>query len=68
MDFSSANFIPVVCITIRDSKPDQISINEKYFLDRLTIWIDHDGDSYGVVYNQLGNRIGEIMLSHFRCE
>ena len=60
-------YLPVVCITIRESRPDQIKVDNEYMIDRLSIWIDRDGDSYGTVYDLNNNRVGEMMLSHFRC-
>lgn len=59
-------FLPVVCISIRESKPEQIKVGEYYSIDRLSIWIDRDGDTYGVVYDAMNNRVGDMLLSHFR--
>lgn len=65
--FTSTSMMPVVCRTIRESKPDQIVIDRAYVIDKDSIWIDRDGDSYGTVYDTNGNRIGQMLLSHFRC-
>lgn len=58
-------FIPVRCISTRDSKPDQIEVGRAYIIDRLSIWLDADGDAYGVVYDIARNRVGQMLLSHF---
>ena len=60
-------YLPVICISIRDSVPDQIKVDNEYRIDRLSIWIDSEGDSYGTVYDTKNSRVGEMMLSHFRC-
>lgn len=59
--------LPVQCISIRESIPTQITIGQEYVIDRLTIWIDADGDAYGTVYDNAGNRVGDMLLKHFRC-
>lgn len=59
--------LPVRCISIRESNPTQIVIDQEYVIDRLTIWIDADGDACGTVYDNAGNRIGDMLLKHFRC-
>ena len=59
--------IPVICRSTRESNPNQIIVDKPYMIDRFSIWIDHDGDSYGTVYDLRGNRIGQMLLSHFRC-
>ena len=61
------NYLPVICRSIRESNPDQITIGTQYVVDRFSIWIDGDGDTYGVIYDLKGRRIGEMLLSHFRC-
>lgn len=65
MYFDNIAFLPVVCISERMSMANQIQVGSKYFLDRMTIWIDSDGDSYGIVYDDYGNRVGQLKLSHF---
>ena len=59
--------LPVRCISIRESDPTQIIVGQEYVIDRLTIWMDADGDAYGVVYDNAGNRIGQMLLKHFCC-
>lgn len=55
----------VKCISTRKSKPNQIKIEETYILDRASIWIDIDGDAYGVIYSPDMERIGQLKLNHF---
>lgn len=57
--------LPVHCISIRESNPTQIVEGQRYMVDRLTIWTDADGDAYGVVYDNDGNNLGQILLKHF---
>ncbi len=57
--------LPVRCISIRESNPSQITVGEQYTVDRLSIYVDADGDAYGVVYDNKRNRIGEMLLKHF---
>lgn len=59
--------LPVRCISIRESVPTQITVGQEYVIDRLTIWIDTDGDAYGTVYDKSGNRVGDMLLKHFHC-
>lgn len=61
-------YLSVICISIRGSVPDQIKVDNEYMIDRLSIWIDREGDSYGTVYDAKNRRVGEMMLSHFRCK
>lgn len=69
MDLSNnIDYLPVICISIRESIPDQLKINDEYIIDRLSIYLDIDGDAYGMVYNSSMKRIGNMKLSHFRCK
>lgn len=67
MEMKNIAMLPVHCISIRESNPTQIVIGKQYEIDRLSIWIDRDGDAYGVVYDCMGNRVGEMLLKHFSC-
>ncbi len=58
----------VICISIRESMPDQIKVDTKYKIDLTTAYSDHDGDWYAPVYSMDGERIGELNLKHFRSE
>lgn len=59
-------YLPVICISERKSMPGQITVDEHYVLDRMTVYIDSDGDAYGEFYDANNNRVGNLMLSHFR--
>lgn len=59
--------LPVRCISIRESNPTQITVGHGYIVDRLSIWMDADGDAYGVIYDCKGNRLGNMLLKHFSC-
>lgn len=65
-NFLEISKMPVICRSIRESNLNQIVIDRLYIIDRDSIWIDKDGDAYGTVYDQDGNRIGIMLLSHFR--
>lgn len=58
----------VICISIRESMPDQIKIGTKYKIDLTNAYGDNDGDWYAPVYSTDGERIGELNLKHFRSE
>ena len=59
-------YLPVICISERKSMPGQITVGEYYMLDRLSVFIDGDGDAFGVFYDASNNRVGNLLLSHFR--
>lgn len=62
-------WLHVICISKRDSLPNQLNVGDKYLIDRLTIWIDRDGDVYGFAYLDKNNSpeyIGQVKLSHFK--
>lgn len=65
--FLEISKLPVICRSVRESNPNQIIVDKAYMIDRFSIWIDRDGDSYGTVYDLHGNRVGIMLLSHFRC-
>ena len=57
----------VECISERETMPGQITVGEKYWIDRDSIFIDQDGDAYGTVYSTSeSKRIGVLKLSHFK--
>lgn len=58
----------VVCISIRESMPDQIKVGIKYKIDLTVAYGDNDGDWYAPVYSMDGERISEMNLKHFRSE
>lgn len=58
------NYMRVACINERQGYK-QIQKGDQYLLDRMSIWIDSDGDSYGMVYDLRNNYVGQLKLSHF---
>lgn len=56
----------VRCISVWVSNPHPVEIGGFYVLDLLSVWIDSDGDAYGVIYDLVGKQIGQMKLSHFR--
>lgn len=58
------NYMRVICINERPGYK-QVQKGEQYLLDRSSIWIDSDGDSYGMVYDLNHNYVGQLKLSHF---
>lgn len=58
----------VICISIRESEPDQLVVGKKYNIDLSTAYGDCDGDWYANVYELDGTRVGEMLLKHFRTE
>jgi hypothetical protein len=63
----SNNIVPmqVTCLSERPGIPDQVREGNSYLIDRMSIWIDSDGDAYGVVYDMNHRRIGHMRLKHF---
>lgn len=59
--------LEVKCIKTRNNFPNQIIKGQRYILDRMTVWMDEDGDAFGMFYDMNGNRIGQLLLSHFSC-
>lgn len=58
------NYMKVACINERPGYK-QIQKGDQYLLDRSSIWIDSDGDAYGMVYDLNHNYVGQLKLSHF---
>lgn len=59
-------FLPVICISVREKRPEQIKIGYPYLIDKTSIWLDVEGDAYGDVYDTQRNRVGHMLLSHFK--
>lgn len=55
----------VVCISVRESRPNQITEGETYILDLDSFYLDSDGDAYGNIYTQNMIPVGNMMLRHF---
>ena len=58
----------VICISIRESMPEQIKVGEKYKIDLEAAYGDHEGDWFVPVYNLNDEKISDLKLSHFRDE
>lgn len=58
----------VRCISIRESKPEQITLHRIYWVDENTKYTDTDGTTYATVYADIsGNKlIGNLDMAHFR--
>lgn len=61
------SMLPVRCISTRSSNLNSLIVGQQYTIDRLSIYIDGDGDAYGIVYDLMGKRIGNMLLKHFSC-
>lgn len=66
MSHYNNNYMKVMCINARPSNLGQIVVGHTYFIDRMSIRIDSDGDSYGEVCGMDGRNVGTLLLSHFR--
>lgn len=58
----------VICISIRESMPEQIKVGTKYKIDLSDAYGDNDGDWYAPVYSMDGDRVGLLNLKHFTSE
>lgn len=56
----------VKCISIREKMPEQIKLDEVYFIRPESIWDDRE-DWYCEVYKDKGfkEKVGNLKLSHF---
>lgn len=59
--------IQVCCKTIRETKPNQIEVGKKYWIDETTKYTDPDGDEFVVVYTDKEgtHEIGSLSMKHF---
>ena len=55
----------VICISIRESMPDQIKVDQKYKLDLSQAYGDRDGTWYAPTYTLNGTKVGDLNLKHF---
>lgn len=64
---TNAKFLmPVICLD--SGRIPKFGVQgEKYFIDRLSIYIDGDGDSYGMLYNDNKGkeRLANVLLKRF---
>ena len=65
VDSFAAHPHEVVCISTRDSRPNQITEGETYILDLDSFYLDNDGDAYGNIYTSNMIPVGNMMLRHF---
>lgn len=74
-----SNMMKVICISntsICTSNKMPLDIGQTYFIDRSSIYLDTDGDAFGVVHNAIvdnaepegarpGTIVGNLALKHF---
>lgn len=58
------SLMPVVCIK-SGKNYIQGKEGEKYFIDRTSIYIDMDGDAYGILYSSTKQPLANILLKRF---
>lgn len=59
--------IKVKCVSIRESKQEQITVGKCYWMDESSKWKDIDGDEYVCIYMDKNkqHRVAEMLVSHF---
>lgn len=57
--------IPVECKCIRRDFLEQIKLGEEYKLNRMSLFIDSDGDAYADIYDQQYTPVGTMNLKNF---
>lgn len=57
--------IPVECRSIRRDFPEQTKIGNEYKLNRMSLFIDSDGDAFADIYDQQYMPIGTMNVKHF---
>lgn len=62
------HFMLVECIHVSEVFKGRVSVGSQYFIDRYSIYVDHDGDAFGVVYRVEGavQPIGTMYLNRFK--
>jgi len=57
----------VKCISVRESVPSQIDVEDIYYLDETTLYLDADGDEYAMIYGDPWkiHCIGNMLTKHF---
>lgn len=58
------DFMPVICIK-SGKYYNHGEEGKKYFIDRTSIYIDNDGDAYGILYNETKDPLANICLKRF---
>ena len=56
----------VVCVSIREYRPDQIEEGKEYLIDIDTLHSDYDGDWYVMTYTKDKTPVGNMKITHFR--
>lgn len=61
-------FMPAECIGVSEIFKDRVTVGMKYLVDRYSIYMDHDGDVFGAVYNpeSMKSPIGTMYLKNFK--
>lgn len=65
VEFTTARFIPVECVSVRNSFPGQLIVGEKYRIDKGSLHIDCDGDVFVDVYGFDFKFIAHMNMNHF---
>lgn len=65
VEFTTARFIPVKCVSVRNSFPGQLIVGEKYRIDKGSLYIDCDGDVFVNVYGFDYKFIALMNINHF---
>lgn len=65
-DLVKVAFQKVTCITSRDSTDSSLIVGEDYFFDRLSIFIDCNGDAFGIIHDSGMQSIGVYKLNRFK--
>lgn len=62
----AVSLMPVICLD-SGKFPNQGKKGEKYFIDRMSIYMDYDGDAYGFLYedNKAENPMANVSLHRF---
>lgn len=60
------SLMPVICLD-SGKFPSQGKKGKKYFIDRMSIYMDSDGDAYGFLYggNKAKNPMANVSLHRF---
>lgn len=65
VEFTTARFIPVKCVSMGEAFVSQINVYEKYRIDKGSLRIDSDGDVFVDVYDYNFHFIAHMNISHF---
>lgn len=65
VEFTTTRFIPVKCVSVRGTFPDQIVLGERYRIDKGSLYIDNDGDAFANIYGFDYKFICCMNINHF---